>query len=187
MTTSDTTTAPHTPPLLSRRAALLLLAGAVSGCSVGNGRLFGGGLETSPGVVDSRTAARMISSYRSSRGLGSVRPSGTLDRIAAAHAKAMAKADTLSHRVPGQPAFKQRIAAGGYKASLVAENVGAGYKSLESAIARWRASPSHDKNLLLPGVTEIGIAVANVPESRFGTYWALVLAAPYTGTASLVR
>jgi len=187
MTTTETASALAAAPRLSRRAALLLLAGALSGCSVGTGRLFGGGLETSPGVVDSRRAARMISSYRGSRGLGSVRASGTLDRIAAAQAKAMAKADTLSHRVPGQPAFRQRIAAGGYKASLVAENVGAGYKSLDSAIARWRASPGHDKNLLLPGVTEIGIAVANVPESRYGSYWALVLAAPYTGTASLVR
>lgn len=165
----------------SRRAVLVLLAGGLSGCTAITGGMFSRGLETRPGVVDSRAAARMLSAYRLSRGLGPVRTNGTLDRIAAAQAKAMARADTLSHQVPGQPGFKQRIASGGYKATLVAENVGAGYKSLDSAIARWRASPSHDKNLLLPGVTEIGIAVAHVPESRYGSYWALVLAAPFRG------
>ena len=67
---------------------------------------------------------------------------------------------------------------GGYKASYAAENVGAGYDSLESAIKRWQASPGHNKNLLIPEITEMGIAVAYAPESRYKTYWALVMAAP---------
>ena len=164
------------PPI--RWFLIVIAALVLAGCSAGTGGLFSRGLATTPGVVDGNTAAAIISEYRASRGLGPVRVNGRLTRLAEEQAERMAAADTLAHELPGQVNFKQRVAAGGYQASLVAENAGAGYDSLETAISRWRASPSHDQNLLLPEISEIGIGMAHVPDSRFGNYWALVLAAP---------
>jgi uncharacterized protein YkwD len=164
-----------------RLAPFLFAAVILIGCSTGSGGgLFSAPLKTKAGTVDAFAAAAMISSYRASRGLGPVRVNATLNKIAATHAKKMASSNKMAHVLPGQGSFKKRIADGGYKAVLVAENVGAGYGSLESAIQRWKNSPSHDKNLLNPQIKEIGIAVAYAPESRYQSYWALVMADPYT-------
>ncbi len=168
-------------PVAIGLAAVLVLSGCAAGLG---GGLFTRQLDTRPGVVDSQTAARMISAYRASRGLGPVSVSPTLTRIASDHAAKMASMNRMAHVLPGQGSFKRRIASGGYRASLVAENVGAGYGSLETAIQRWKDSPSHDKNLLHPQITEIGIAVAHAPESRFKTYWSLVLAEPMSPQAA---
>ena len=55
----------------------------------------------------------------------------------------------------------------------------AGYSSLDDAMAGWKASAGHRRNLLNPHVTEIGIAaVATPPGSKQRNYWALILAAP---------
>jgi uncharacterized protein YkwD len=56
-----------------------------------------------------------------------------------------------------------------------AENLASGVTTVEGAMALWRASPGHDRNLLLPDVSRIGIARADAPESRMRHYWALVL------------
>ena len=170
-----------------RRWAIIVLAPLlVAACaSSSGGKLFSRSLDTLPGVVDSAAAARIISAYRASRGLGPVTVNATLTSLAADQARLMGRADTMAHVLPGQVKFKRRIALGGYKAAFVAENLGAGYQSLESAIKRWQASPSHDENLLLPQIKEIGIAVAHVPEGRYASYWALVLADPYRGRATL--
>ena len=60
--------------------------------------------------------------------------------------------------------------------NAVAENIGTGYHNLDQAMAGWKNSAGHRKNLLNPDVTEIGIAVAYTPKGKFHDYWALVLA-----------
>jgi uncharacterized protein YkwD len=102
-----------------------------------------------------------------------------LTRIAADHARRMAAADRLDHVLPGEGSFRKRMNAGGYDAAVAAENIGAGYKTLLEAMNGWKNSPHHDENLLRRGVTEIGIAVASAPGSKFKYYWSLVLAGPY--------
>jgi uncharacterized protein YkwD len=67
--------------------------------------------------------------------------------------------------------------------STAGENIAAGQDSLADVLAAWRRSPGHNRNLLLRGATEIGIAVAVAPESRYKTFWTLILAAPRGGGA----
>ena len=64
---------------------------------------------------------------------------------------------------------------------VAAENVGGGYVSLEDAFAGWRKSKGHNKNMLMPDITVMGIARADAAGSKYGTYWSLVLARPYVG------
>jgi uncharacterized protein YkwD len=131
-----------------------------------------------PATVDPATAAAMVSEFRRKSGLGAVTIDPTLAAIAAKHAKAMAAEDKLAHVLPGEVSFAARLSAGGYDAAYAAENVGAGYHTLDEAIAGWRASPPHRANMLNRNIDRIGIAVAYNKDSRFRDFWCLVLAKP---------
>jgi uncharacterized protein YkwD len=126
-----------------------------------------------PGEVSASAAQQMISSYRAARGLGPLALDPALQRVAQAQAHSMARAGQISH---GPQPFKTRLAAHGAGARAAAENVAAGYPTLERVIASWRRSPGHDANLLMPEARRMGIALAQAPDSRFKTYWALVVA-----------
>lgn len=166
--------------------AVLLAIGAVlalSGCT----SLFGpkveiieGALNAPPATVDPGAAAAKISAYRKSKGLSPVTVSAKLNGIAATHARAMASAGKMAHVLPGEGSFPSRMNGGGYDAAAAAENIAAGQQNLDQVFDGWRRSSSHNANLLKPGVTEIGIAVAYTPKGKYRDYWTLVLATPDT-------
>jgi uncharacterized protein YkwD len=76
--------------------------------------------------------------------------------------------------IQGRDEFTSRMAAHGIK-GYRAENLAAGSETVEVVIARWKASASHNHNLLLPQVTMVGMARVDTPSSGWGQYWALVL------------
>ena len=127
--------------------------------------------------VNPAVAASMISDYRRLNGLAMVEVDPSLNRLAEDHARAMAKADKVSHD-PGGRGLKQRLQSVSFNAKAAAENVGAGYQTLAEAFSGWRDSPSHNKNMLMPVATKIGIGTAYAPKSKYKVYWALVLAQP---------
>ena len=49
--------------------------------------------------------------------------------------------------------------------------------SFDEALAGWRTSAGHDANLLMPGATRFGIALAKNPSAGYGAYWAMEVAA----------
>jgi len=126
--------------------------------------------------VDAAAAASMISGYRQNNGLGAVSVDPALMKLAAEQAYAMASRDRLDHDV-GR-GFSQRIAGSGYDAKAAYENIGAGYHTLAEAFSGWRGSPGHRANMLKRDVTQIGIAAAYSPRSKYKVFWALVLASP---------
>ncbi|HLL27885.1 MAG TPA: CAP domain-containing protein [Xanthobacteraceae bacterium] len=127
--------------------------------------------------VNGEVAASMISDYRRANGLAAVELDPTLTRMAEDHARVMAKLDKVTHD-PGGRGLTQRLQAVSFNAKAAAENVGAGYQTLAEAFSGWRDSPSHNKNMLMPVVTKMGIATAYAPKSKYKVYWALVLAQP---------
>jgi uncharacterized protein YkwD len=132
---------------------------------------------TQPGaVLDDAAAASMISGYRTNYGLSVVTVDPDLTRMAQAQAEIMAQRDKLEHNV--RKPFAARLKAAGYDANVAAENIGAGYHSLAEAFSGWRESTPHRANMLLPGVTRIGIAAVYTPTSKYKVYWALILAEP---------
>jgi uncharacterized protein YkwD len=130
-------------------------------------------------TLDAGTAASMISGYRSNNGLTAVAVDPALTKLAEAQARAMAARDKLEHDVIRD--FTVRLKASGYDARVAAENIGAGYHTFAEAFSGWRDSPSHRKNMLLPGATQMGIAAAYAPNSKYKVFWALILAAPDKG------
>lgn len=157
---------------------VLTLAACVSEFA-GGSSFFTGSAGATTGKVDTAAAARMISEYRASRGLPPVKVDPTLTRIAQDQASRMAAADRLAHVLPGQGSFSKRLSDGGFQASLAAENIAAGQKSLSEALEAWRNSRGHNANLLKRGVSLIGIASAYTSNGPYKVYWSLVLAAPY--------
>ncbi len=126
-------------------------------------------------------AVWILSNYRAMHGLGRVRLDPQLTRIAADHAIRMAADNKVAHVLRGEGSFARRLKTGGYDAAVASENIGAGYDTLAEAFAGWRNSPDHNKNMLRPDVTMMGIASASAVGSKYGIYWSLVLADPYIG------
>jgi uncharacterized protein YkwD len=126
--------------------------------------------------VDGAAATSMISGYRKNNGLGGVTLDPDLTRLAGEQSRAMAARDKLDHNLVRS--LGDRLKAGGYDAKLAAENIGAGYHTLAEAFSGWRDSPGHRANMLMAGVTRIGIATAYNPKSKYKVYWTLILAAP---------
>ncbi len=130
-----------------------------------------------PGAqVDAEAAASMISGYRSNNGLGAIQVDPVLTRLAEQQARAMARRDKLDHNAGGP--FAQRMKASGYVHKVGAENIGAGYHTLAEAFSGWRDSPPHRANMLLKGVTSMGISAVYDPNTKYKVFWTLIVAAP---------
>ncbi len=125
--------------------------------------------------LDREAALAALNAYRASHGLGAVRLDAGLDAMAQRQADAMAASGALSHTVAG--AFPARLAQSGIDATEAGENLGAGYYSLDEAMAGWRGSSEHNANLLGRNFTRMGIAIAKNPHARYGVFWAMALAA----------
>ena len=126
-----------------------------------------------PVAVDQESARALVSAYRQGHGLAAVVEDAGLQRVAQAQADAMASANLLSHTVAGP--LPDRLERQGAARPASIENVSAGYASLEAALAGWRRSPAHDANLLFGPMRRIGVAAASAPDTRYKTFWALVM------------
>lgn len=112
----------------------------------------------------------MTNAFRKEQGLSRVAPNPLLTAAARAFAEYLARAETFSHTADGrQPS--ERVKAAGYSYCLVAENLALnldtrGFETRQlarDAVEGWKDSPGHRKNLMMPHVTEIGVAVARAP------------------------
>jgi len=161
-------------------AAALAASFALAGCGGGEPLLSG---PVAPNVarrvaavrLDPAEAAKMLTAYRASHGLGAVRLDPALTAMAQRQADAMVAANELSHNVAGS--FTSRVFAAKLDTPRAAENLGGGYYSLDEAFAGWRHSPEHNANLLMPQATRFGIAIAKDPRTSLRVYWAMELAA----------
>ncbi|MBI4724911.1 MAG: CAP domain-containing protein [Rhodomicrobium sp.] len=129
-------------------------------------------------ALDTNEALRLINDYRSKKGLRSLSLDARASAAAQVLAKDMAKHDRMSHTGPNGQDIGQRLAAAGYSYRLAAENVGVGQISLAEMIDGWKKSPPHSRNMLLPDAKNIGIAYEYKPDTKYKTFWTLVVAAP---------
>lgn len=139
------------------------------GCSLLPADLLGAGANITVSTREAGEAARAISAYRASRGLGPVTADSRLNEAAEEQARAIARAGDLSH---GD--FAGRMSR--YDVAAAAENLAMGSGTLAGAMAQWRQSRPHDANLLKEGMTRIGLARAETKGRGRNNYWALVLA-----------
>jgi Cysteine-rich secretory protein family len=115
----------------------------------------------------------MTNAFRTKHKLAPVKPNVELTKAARAYAEFLAKSNLFSHTADGrQPA--DRAKAAGYAHCQIAENLAsnldsrgfATHRLAREAIEGWKHSPGHRKNMLLPHVTEIGVAVAKARDEE---------------------
>jgi uncharacterized protein YkwD len=114
-----------------------------------------------PGFLD--RLARGINQLRLAHGLGPLQPAHAMLQLANEHSQDMAEARQLSHQ-----GFNQRLqrAARG----LCVENVASNFRTPESLLNGWRRSPGHERNLLDPEITQMGIAARGVYVTFFACH-----------------
>jgi uncharacterized protein YkwD len=136
------------------------------------------GFDAPPSSINPTEALRLINEYRTARGVAPL----TLDRNAAGAAeilaKDMAKHDHMSHIGPNGADIGKRLSVAGYPYRVCAENVGVGQKSLAEVVEGWKKSPPHSRNMLLAEAKHMGIAYEYKPDTKYKTFWTLVMAAP---------
>jgi hypothetical protein len=113
----------------------------------------------------------MISQYRREHGLPAVKTDAKLTAVAQRQAQAMASSGIMDHDVAGS--FATRIS--GTNTASAAENIAAGTKTWADTLRIWKDSPGHNTNLLRPDADIIGVAVAHNDNTRYKTYWAMVI------------
>ena len=110
------------------------------------------------GVLPAEALLELINDLRARSGLPRLRTHPTLERVAATHAEDMARRRRLAHASPDSGTLSTRLRAQGMQALSAAENL-ARADDAEAALQAFLASPGHKRNLLLPGLTHIGVGV----------------------------
>ncbi len=164
---------PHSAARRRRATFALVLVGlALSAC--GSPAILDTAGPVSPVILDETAAAAAISRYRAQHGLGPVTVDAGLVTAAAFQAGNNARTGQLSHEAGGS--FTSRMATAGLGRTWSAENLSAGSETFDQVLARWKASPEHNKNMLIPQIRRIGIARVDAPGTRYKRFWALVMA-----------
>jgi hypothetical protein len=124
-----------------------------------------------PDLVRTETAViERTNAFRKAEGLEPVARNASLDKAARQFAQYLAKSGRFAHEADGrQPA--DRVTEAGYQYCSVAENFASNLNSAGYSVERlavevvegWKGSPPHRKNLALPGVTDIGVGIAQAP------------------------
>ena len=102
----------------------------------------------------SQRLAALVNQYRASHGLPDLIVDTDIVGLAEEHSATMAQAGQLNH-----DDFPSRVRRSGLP--MCVENVGWNYRSPESQLDAWRASPGHNRNMLDPRVERMGIGAAS--------------------------
>lgn len=158
----------------------LLALATLNGCAEAPAHLTGPStsIQVSEVTLDPEAAREAINRYRAQKGRKPLTLNSKLSRAAESHSADLARIDRISHKGTDGSNPWNRVESAGYTPKLAAENVGAGQRSIEEVIRGWQESAGHDRNLLLPDATQMGIALVKNPASSYGTFWTLVLATP---------
>jgi uncharacterized protein YkwD len=122
--------------------------------------------------------ASLTNDERAQNGLPPFKVSALLMQAAQIQADQMASLNQMAHVLPGAryPEPQDRLAAVGYRWRSYGENVAYGQSTPATAVTAWMGSPGHRANILNPGLTELGTAVATGSDGR--PYYVQVFGTP---------
>lgn len=123
-------------------------------------------------------ALALVNDYREEKGLAPLALDPKLKQAADAHAQDLARHDRISHFGSDGSDPWERVQRTGFDPKVAAENVGTGQLTFGEVFREWKLSPDHNRNLLLPDATHMGVAVVREPDTQFKTFWSLVVGAP---------
>jgi uncharacterized protein YkwD len=138
---------------------------------------------TMPGmrILDLVNQARATPRYCGNNRLNAAPPvrwNDTLAEASRVHSEEMAQFNYFSHNGRDGSEPWDRILRAGYRYRSMGENIAAGQRNPEEAVAGWIGSPGHCANLMNPAFTEMGAAVAFNARGGLGKYWTQEFATP---------
>lgn len=102
-----------------------------------------------------------------------------LTQAATAHSQDMAAQNYFSHTSLDGRTLDQRVTATGYHWRALAENIAAGYRTIQVVVDGWMASDGHCANIMNPNLRDIGVACApGTATNAYSNYWTMDLGAP---------
>lgn len=101
-----------------------------------------------------------------------------LFEAAKTHSDDMAENQYFSHTSPEGVGIEQRVDAQSYVWQTIGENIAAGHSSAVGAVEGWLESPGHCRNIMNSAFTQMGMAKADNPKSRYTHYWTQTLGQP---------
>jgi uncharacterized protein YkwD len=122
--------------------------------------------------LDAQAALSFINGHRARSGLAPLALDPALSAEARRRAASVAETDTSTWGETPSVGV-QKASAG---ASLRLERVSAGYRTVAEAFSGWRDSPQHNKVMLAPSATRLGIAAVDRPGTKYRVYWDLIVA-----------
>lgn len=158
-------------------AALAMLGLLVAGCAGGLPEIADEAKLTHV-AVDQGAALATLNAYRAKHGVHPLKPLPALQVVAQDMADHIAGRDRLKSPQHSARGLYSRLTARGVDHDAAGENLGYGYASLDAAFAGWRGSAEHDRNLLNPNVTHMGLARTNRSNGKYRNFWALIMARP---------
>jgi hypothetical protein len=135
------------------RAALALGAATLALCGTAPVRA-----QESPSLAEQVVA--LVNQRRAEAGLHPLRVNAQLQQAAQRYAQYMADTNTFSHTGSDGSTPYSRMAAAGYRGTMMGENIARGFGSASSVMDAWMNSSGHRANILNPGYTELGVGVA---------------------------
>ncbi|NBN62429.1 CAP domain-containing protein [Pannonibacter tanglangensis] len=151
---------------------------ALAGCGALEPTRLGPTTVIEPVAVDEPAMLARLNAYRAGKGLPPVALDPVLTRVSADMARYIAERDSMKTRQHSAEGLSGRLDAAGYRNYAGAENLGAGYASQEAAFAGWQGSAGHDRNLLNPYVTRMGLARMRRSDGTWRHFWVMTLARP---------
>jgi uncharacterized protein YkwD len=125
-------------------------------------------------ILDLINQARATPRYCGNQLFNAARPvrwNDSLAQSSQSHSEDMARNNYFSHNSRDGSEPWQRVERAGYRFSSTGENIAAGQRSAEEAVAGWIKSPGHCANLMNPEFTDMGAALAVNRRSEMGLYW----------------
>lgn len=149
-------------------AAVLALATVALAAGVWTGRAG-----ASPGVdAEEARFLTLINEYRAQHGLGPLEIDPSLQAAAEWMSQDMGEKAYFSHAdSQGRDPWTRMCAFGYCYNTYKGENIAAGYRTAEEALAGWIASAPHNENMLNPNFRATGIARVETPGSPHTVYW----------------
>lgn len=112
----------------------------------------------------------LVNDQRVKAGCPAVRLDSRLNTAATKHSQDMARNNYFSHTGRDGSSFVTRIRREGYPTPR-SENIAAGNTAAQATFRQWMNSSGHRRNILDCTAKDMGVGVATVRGSRYGTYW----------------
>lgn len=107
-----------------------------------------------------RQVLRITNKKRKAHGCSPLRANTKLRKAARKHSARMAKAQNLSHQLPGEPRLSRRVEKVGYRNwTALAENIAYGQPTARDVMSDWMGSSGHRRNILDCRLQHLGVGV----------------------------